>query len=196
MQKDTIIQNKNIDQVQIVEAIKNNDQSVLKSLYIKNYNKVEYLILNNNGSVAQAKDVFQESYITVWKNVKNNSFIPKNKTAIHGYLYTIAKNKWMDYLRSSEYKKKVSLHTMEHLNNKDVNLIKPQKESDFEQKLSIAMKAFKDLGSPCKNLLTKFYFEKKSMIEIAKELSLDAASTRNKKYRCMQKLRELALKPQ
>ncbi len=157
MQKDTFTQNKIIDQVQIVEAIKNNDQSVLKSLYIKNYNKVEYLIINNNGSVAQAKDIFQEAYITVWKNVKNNSFTPKNETAINGYIFTIAKNKWMDYLRSSEYKKKISLHTMKHLNNKDDNLNIPQKENEFEQKLSIAMNAFKGLGAPCKNLLTKFY---------------------------------------
>jgi len=55
------------------------------------------------------------------------------------------------------------------------------------------MHAFKGLGAPCKDLLMKFYFEKKSMKDIAEELQLDAASTRNKKYRCMQKLRELAL---
>jgi len=56
-----------------------------------------------------------------------------------------------------------------------------------------AMEAFEGLGDACKTLLTKFYFEKKSMKEIAHELQLDAASTRNKKYRCMQTLRELAL---
>ena len=63
-----------------------------------------------------------------------------------------------------------------------------------ENRLQGVMQAFKDLGLPCKDLLTKFYFEKKSMNTIAEELQLDAASTRNKKYRCMQKLRELALK--
>ena len=56
------------------------------------------------------------------------------------------------------------------------------------------MLAFKNLGEACKSLLSKFYFEKKSMNVIAKELALDSASTRNKKYRCMQKLREIALK--
>jgi len=196
MQKDTIIQSTKINQAQIIEAIKNNNEAVLHSLYVDNYRKVELVILKNNGSIEQAKDIFQEAYITVWRNVKNNSFIPKNETAINGYLYTIAKNKWMDYLRSSEYKKKVSLHTMKHLNDQDTLLNKPQLESEFDQKLSIAMRAFKDMGEPCKELLTKFYFEKKSMIEIANELSLDKASTRNKKYRCMQKLRELALKTQ
>jgi len=194
MQKDTFIQNKNSTQAQIIEAIKNNDETVLHSLYVANYRKVELVILKNNGSIEQAKDIFQEAYITVWKNIKKDSFIPKNETAINGYLYTIAKNKWMDYLRSSEYKKKVSLTNLNQINDSETNDNKSQNESDFDQKLAIAMKAFKDMGEPCKELLTKFYFEKKSMNEIANELSLDSASTRNKKYRCMKKLRELALK--
>jgi len=193
MQKDIISHKTKLSQEQIVSAIKNNNEVVLKSLYTNNYHKIEYLVLNNNGSLEQAKDIFQEAYIAVWKNIKNNSFIPKNESAISGYLYTIAKNKWMDYLRSSEYKKKVSLTTMNHIHEKEDSTIFSENSKEHDQKLSIAMKAFKNLGNPCKELLTKFYFEKKSMNIIAEELSLDAASTRNKKYRCMQKLRELAL---
>ena len=193
MQKDIISHKTKLSQEQIVSAIKNNNEVVLKSLYTNNYHKIEYLVLNNNGSLEQAKDIFQEAYIAVWKNIKNNSFIPKNESAISGYLYTIAKNKWMDYLRSSEYKKKVSLTTMNHIHKKEDSTTFSENSKEHDQKLSIAMKAFKNLGNPCKELLTKFYFEKKSMNIIAEELSLDAASTRNKKYRCMQKLRELAL---
>ncbi len=191
MQKDTL-QNKS--QIQIVEAIKNNNEHVLQSLYLNNYKKIEYLVLNNNGSVEQAKDIFQEAYITVWKNIKNNRFIPKNETAINGYLYAISKNKWMDYLRSSKYKKSTSLDAFNYSIVEDNIEEAFTENSDYNQKLKLAMKAFKDLGKPCQELLSKFYFEKKSMVEIAKELLLDAASTRNKKYRCMQKLREIALK--
>jgi RNA polymerase sigma factor (sigma-70 family) len=193
MQKATISHKTNLSQEQIVSAIKNNNEIVLKSLYTNNYHKVEYLVLNNNGSLEQAKDIFQEAYIAVWKNIKSNSFVPKNETAINGYLYTIAKNKWMDYLRSSEYKKKVSLTTLNHIQEEEDSTTFSESSKEQDQKLSLAMKAFKNLGNPCKELLTKFYFEKKSMKIIAEELSLDAASTRNKKYRCMQKLRELAL---
>ena len=62
-----------------------------------------------------------------------------------------------------------------------------------EKRLLNGMKAFGNLGDSCKVLLMKFYFEKKSMNTIAEELDLDAASARNKKYRCMQKLRAIAL---
>jgi len=192
MQKDTSIQKNNQSQAQIIEAIKNNNASVLQSLYVSNYKKVEVLILKNNGRIEQAKDIYQEAYITVWKKIKNNTFIPKNETAINGFLYTVAKNKWLDYLRSSEYKKRVTFEEQQASQNKLE--IEDTLDEERSKKLKKAMNAFKNLGQPCKDLLTKYYFEKKSMKQIATELVLDAASTRNKKYRCMQKLREMALK--
>ena len=197
MQKEIL---KNKSQIQLVEAIKNNNSSVLQALYTVNYGKIENLILTNNGSKEQAKDIFQDAYIAVWKNIKNDKFIPKNDTAINGYLYTIAKNKWMDYLQSLEYKKNTSYEFVKHKMEENLPSDKANEPnadldltSEQEKKMKLAMKAFKHLGKPCKDLLEKFYFEKKSMTEIAEELSIDAASTRNKKYRCMQKLRELAL---
>ena len=177
----------------IVNAINANDEKALKALYIDNFQKIETLVLKNSGTKEQAKDIYQEAFIAVWKNVKNNKFSPENETAINGYLYTIAKNKWMDYLRSPAYKKRVSYHTINDsvpvasLAESDAN------PADHDKKLSLAMEAFEELGDACKTLLTKFYFEKKSMKEIAIELRLDAASTRNKKYRCMQTLRELTI---
>ena len=53
------------------------------------------------------------------------------------------------------------------------------------------MQAFKKLGKECKELLEVFYFEKKSLREIAAQFNIGEASARNKKYRCIQKLRSL-----
>ena len=64
-----------------------------------------------------------------------------------------------------------------------------------DKRLEDVMLAFKNLGEACKSLLRMFYFEKKSMKFIAEELALDSASTRNKKYRCMEKLRASILAP-
>ena len=178
-------------QTQLLDAIKSNNTVALKEFYITNYPKVETLVLKNSGSIAHAKDVYQDAFITVWQHVKNDRFVPKNNTAIQGYLYRIAKNKWMDVLRSKAFKnsKPLNTETLRVIKNDEVE------NTDFDNtKLKATMTAFKNLGEPCKSLLRQFYFDKKSMKEIAAELKLDAASTRNKKYRCVQKLRELALK--
>ena len=176
-----------------VTAIKNNDSILLQELYVSNYPKIESLVLKNNGDKAAAKDIYQEAFLVVWQNIKEDKFIPRSASSINGYLYTIAKNKWMDVLRSSGFKKTILTSQLVHFepaadenNDIDDDIL----END---RLQDVMQAFKALGEACKKLLTKFYFEKKSMKEIGKELSLNAASTRNKKYRCIQKLKEIAL---
>lgn len=181
-------------QAELINALKSNDSLVLKSLYTSNYYKVESLVLKNSGTIDHAKDIYQEAFISMWNNIKNDSFVPQNETAIQGYLYQIAKNKWMDVLRSSQFKKtNLIRNEMTIANNNDEGINEEEQEVIFKQKLKQAMDAFKTLGSPCKELLTTFYFEKKSLREIADELQIEENTARNKKYRCMEKLRELVL---
>ncbi|WP_431133304.1 RNA polymerase sigma factor [Psychroserpens mesophilus] len=178
-------------QLQLVEAIKANDQIALKQFYMSNYHKIEALVLKNSGSVDHAKDLYQDSFIAVWKNLKANKFEPKNETALQGYLYQIAKNKWMDVLRSSTFKK------TNGFTDETLAFLKEEPKDEYkganEDKLKATMNAFKNLGQPCKQLLTNFYYEKKSLKIIASELQLEEASVRNKKYRCMEKLRSIVL---
>lgn len=193
MQAVKIKPKQNIKSNQFIEAIKVNDIVALKHLYKINYPKVEVFVLKNNGTKEHAKDIFQDAFLALWKNVKQDKFVPQNESSINGYLYTIAKHKWMDYLRSKDYKKTVVYSALTDTAALDDDLSKTTDDNINDERLQNVMHAFKGLGAPCKDLLMKFYFEKKSMKDIAEELQLDAASTRNKKYRCMQKLRELAL---
>ncbi|MFK7833069.1 MAG: RNA polymerase sigma factor [Winogradskyella sp.] len=177
-----------------IEAIQNNNTQVLKNLYTSNYPKIEILVLKNNGSKDQAKDIYQDAFLAVWQNIKQNKFVPRSESSINGYLYTIAKNKWMDVLRSQGYKKTIVASQLSHFEIKDEENNGMDDDILKDKRLEDVMQAFKNLGDACKSLLRKFYFEKKSINLIAKELALDSASTRNKKYRCMQKLKEIALK--
>jgi RNA polymerase sigma factor (sigma-70 family) len=68
-----------------------------------------------------------------------------------------------------------------------------QQEELFKQKLTQTMNAFQVLGEPCKSLLKTFYFEKKSLRDIAETLQIEETTARNKKYRCMEKLRDMVI---
>ena len=160
-------------QSQLIVAIKTNDSVALKALYISNYPKIESLVLSNSGTKEDAKDVYQDAFIAVWKNIKNKTFIPINESAIQGYLYTIAKNKWMDIVKSSRFKKTKSAFNNQLLINKSDDLNDLNEEESENKKLNLAMDAFKNLGQPCKQLLTTFYFEKKSLRDIASELNIE-----------------------
>ena len=177
-------------QLHLVEAVKNNDELVLKQLYQECYGKIEVHILKNNGTRPQAKDTYQEAFIATWQNVKSGKFVPTNETALQGYLYRIAKNKWTDYLRSSQFKKTSAMREGYEIPDEF-----DESNTDNTQHLHTAMEAFQKLGDECKQLLTHFYFEKKSLREIAMAFEIGEASARNKKYRCINKLRELAKTP-
>lgn len=180
-----------LSQSELVFAIKSNESNVLKHFYTSNYKKIEVLVLKNSGSIDHAKDIYQEAFITVWTHVKNDKFTPKNDTALQGYLYRIAKNKWTDVLRSKAFKNSKSL------NHEELTYIKDEDNNEDQNlentKLKMAMGVFKKLGQPCKQLLSTFYFDKKSLKEIASELKIEETTARNKKYRCMEKLRTMVL---
>lgn len=83
-------------------------------MYQTNYPKIEALVLKNSGSKEEAKDVFQEAFVVVWQNIKLDRFTPKNESSVDSYLYTIAKNKWMDVLRSKDFKSTTVMSQIEH----------------------------------------------------------------------------------
>ena len=180
-------------QFHLIKAIKANDSIALREFYTANYPKVELMVLKNSGSKAHAKDIYQDAFIAVWNNVKTDKFEPENDSALEGYLYRIAKNKWLDVLRSKRFK------STQTLTNERTQFLKQEEneidESEQTKKLDLTMEAFKNLGEPCKHLLKVFYFEKKSLREISSELDIEETSVRNKKYRCMEKLRASILAP-
>ena len=184
------------NQSQLIVAIKTNDSVALKALYISNYPKIESLVLSNSGTKEDAKDIYQDAFIAVWNNIRNKSFIPINESAIEGYLYTIAKNKWMDIIKSSRFKKTRSAFDEKMFVNKSAEILDLSEDDLSIKKLKAIMEAFKNLGQPCKQLLTSFYYDKKSLREIASNLKIEESTVRNKKYRCMENLRALVKMPQ
>lgn len=158
----------------------------MKELYTANYPKVRAFVVQNSGSAQEAKDVYQEAFVAVWKNVRKGKFEPQSPTSLNGYLFRIAKNKWIDYLRSAYNRRTISENQLYavHTNAEDPGGPEPEK-------LEMIVKAFYQLGEPCRTLLRLFYFRRKSYREIATRLDMKEASARNQKYRCMKKLQKL-----
>lgn len=187
MQQDpAIVYHKEFEQL---NAIKANDETVLKALYKNNYPKLENYVIHNSGSVDEAKDIYQEAFIAVWRNVQLNKFVPSNETALAGYLFQVGKNKWIDYLRSSYYKKIVPIAESD-IEYKEADVITAD-ESEYITAVKIN---FAKLGNNCKEVLENFYYKKLSLKAIAAMFNWTEATARNNKYRCLQRLREMLKK--
>jgi len=172
---------------QELAAIKGNDPKALEALYQRGFPKVLKYIQENKGSSEQAKDIFQEAYIAVWRNIQLGKFLMQNETALDGYLYKIAKNKWLDFLRSSYHKKTV----MDGGTAMDLADELPLDQEDY---INDIKKHFKNLGENCKEVLIRYYYKNEPLKIIAKAMDWTEATARNNKYRCIERLREM-IKP-
>lgn len=169
-----------------VVLIKENDATTLKELYTANFAKVKRFVLKNSGDEQQAKDVYQEAFVAMWRNIKNDKFSAESETAINGYLFQIAKYKWVDYVRSLKYKNTTFI-------NRDIEYDEPEIEIEDikNKKIKLIMDCIGNLGERCQTMLKLFYFERKSYKEIAEILSIDEAYARTAKYRCQEQLKKM-----
>jgi DNA-directed RNA polymerase specialized sigma24 family protein len=77
---------------------------------------------------------------------------------------------------------------LENFHEKE-ELVNDEKENQLKK----IEDSFKNLGESCKELLTRFYYKKESMSMIAKAFDWTAATARNNKYRCIQRLKEMLI---
>lgn len=171
------------NQAELVKAISANDEAALQWLYQQNYPKVLQFVLNNSGTAPQAQDIYQEAFIALWRNIRLNRFTPENETAVAGYLFRVAKNKWIDHLRSAQvkYEKPADEHLPEPVD---------ELTEDKQHYIAEVLKELAGLGDNCREILERFYYLKQSLREIAAAMEWTEATARNNKYRCLQRLRD------
>lgn len=187
MQADTF--NDKNNEARWLQGILGNDEAALKQLYQSEFFKTKFFVIKNKGTAEQAKDIYQEAFIAVWRNVQLGSFIPQSETALAGYLYQVAKNKWIDYLRSAYYNETIREGDVEA--NYELVEEMPADQSEYINQIK---KGLQQLGENCKEVLGRFYYKNETMKAIATAMNWTEATARNNKYRCLEKLRELVKK--
>lgn len=155
-------------------------------LYQKNFSNVLVFVTSNNGNHAQAEDVYHEAFMIVWRKIQLGDFKPENECSFNGYLVRVAQNKWIDYLRSKDYKMTIRL-----AENYQLQAEEPDADHAKNEYIDRIVKQIGSLDKNCKNLIRKFYYKKQSMRQIAEDFGWTEATARNNKYRCIQKLRSL-----
>lgn len=178
-----------LQQLEEIDKLKANDEHTLRTLYAANYPRVEEYVLKNSGSRDDARDIYQEAFIAAWRNITLGRFKPQHDGSINGYLFRIAKNKWMDVLRIQKRRNASAGIAAAEVADEITEVLTPEEEGYLE----LVKKHFATMGEPCKELLSMFYFEKKRLKDIAVFFSWTEATAKNNKYRCLQKLRAAVL---
>lgn len=177
---------------EIILNLRNGNPNYLTFIYDSIFPACAKFIKSNNGSLNDAKDVFQEALIILYKNVQKVSF--ELTSSLSTYLFAIVRNLWLKQIVRSKRKGQII-----NFEEYGVGLLS---KTSHEKMIEEDGKAYKhralnlviqNLKEDAKYIITNYYFEKKSLKLIAKEMGYSEAYIRVKKNRVMDKLRQALL---
>ena len=171
---------------EVILGLLNNSETVLKRLYITYFPMVLQLVINNNGTHDDAKDIYQEAIIVLYNRVKTGEFELSSK--LKTFIYSVCRRLWLKRL-SQMTRYGGDIHDFQDYLPADEDA-----EQHNEQDLNFnRMKSsLQLLGEPCKTIIEDFYINDRSMQEICEKFGYtNADNAKTQKYKCLQRLKKL-----
>lgn len=170
----------------LLKGLAKNDRKAIETIYRENYNLVQALVVKNNGTAEDAKDVFQEAMIVLYEKAKLESFTLQCQ--LRTYIYSVCRRLWL--------KRLLQQNRFMIAEDTEVELVQVEQEVEEQERLntefSMMEKAINSLGEPCKSLLEAFYLQKRNMQDIAISFGYtNAENAKNQKYKCLVRLKKL-----
>jgi RNA polymerase sigma factor (sigma-70 family) len=175
-----------INEKALLEGLARNETRSVETIYRQHYNMVQSLIINNNGSADDAKDIFQEAMVVLYEKVRSGSF--ELNCQIKTYIYSVCRRLWLKRLQQmSRYSGDIG--SPDNLVQVEEDLAEHEKrDAEFE----MMGKAIGSLGEPCKSLLEAFYLQKRNMQDIAASFGYtNADNAKTQKYKCLMRLKKI-----
>lgn len=170
----------------LLEGLAINDKKAVEQIYSAHYGMVQALIINNNGSSDDARDIFQEAMIVLYEKARSGSF--ELNCLLKTYLYSVCRRLWLKRLQQMQH------YQTEVEGIGDIVPVEDEIENHEMRNNQFVMmeKAMMSLGEPCKSLLEAYYLQKRKMTEIAGSFGYtNADNAKNQKYKCLMRLKKI-----
>ncbi len=169
-----------------IDGLLQNNSFIIKAIYDKFVPKVVNYIKQNNGDLDKAKDVVQDTLVTIYNQASQKKL--QLTCPFDAYFFLLCKRKWLNELKKRTNKQVTINETV--LSKDDEAQELALETSVFEEKEALFKEMFQKLGTACRDLL-KATFKIKSMEEVAKHIGVSYAYARKKKSLCIGKLTKL-----
>jgi RNA polymerase sigma factor (sigma-70 family) len=175
-----------LDQRYLVALI-NNDAGLINEIYKKTAGKVKSFIVFNNGTSADAEDIFQEALVDIYNQAKYKNL--QLTCPFEPFFLLVCKRKWLN-----EIKKRSIIQV-----TKDEDDLLHIGEDTFEQaellekqeeQSALFLKAFEKLGERCKEII-QWSMRGDAQEKVAEALGVTYGYLRKKKSECMASLIKL-----
>jgi len=178
---------KNIHEDQkYIDGLAQNNSFIIQAIYNKFAPKVVNYVKNNSGDETNAKDIIQETLITIYNQAIEKDF--KLTCPFDAYFFLLCKRKWLNELKKRSHNE-VTINEEVLSKDDDAHLLAFETEV-YGNKQALFNEMFQKLGKACKDLL-QATFKIKSMGAVAESLGVSYAYARKKKSLCIGKLTEM-----
>jgi RNA polymerase sigma factor (sigma-70 family) len=206
----------NYTDAELIDLLRKSHDGVMDIIYNKHKDSAIRFMKKRYDDEDVIKDVYQESMIAIYKNIRNPFF--KLTTDFQGYINTVCQNqlsnaikkeKKQDLIKSGDFvlkkhkKKSNGIEDLIDVNKSErPNMHKGQLGGD-EGNLNIdninifnlVFNKMKEMGENCFEIINRSFLMEKNDEQVAKELCYaNARTVINLKSRCIRKLRLEALK--
>lgn len=154
-------------------------------LYQELYGSFLFWVKSNSGSDSDAEDAFQKGILNFFLNVKSGKYTFQEGAKVTYVVFDYCKKVWYNVLSSKGFKSKGEMPAgYESVEISD-------SESEQEERMSAVEWGLEKLGGSCAKIIRWYYIDRLSLKEIAELLGITLPSAKDKKYKCMQKLKEI-----
>jgi RNA polymerase sigma-70 factor, ECF subfamily len=162
-----------MDDRQLFEKIRNNDEVSFKIVYNKYYSRLYYFIYEFIAQKDIAENIVQDTFFTFWNKRKKL----KDNTNLAPWLFAVAKNNCLYRLRDKRYHQKLFTSNNLELNEIEMNLealnkIDISKFAFTEEIEEIIKKTLEGLPPQCRKVFELSRFSQLKNSEIAGELNI------------------------
>ena len=173
----------------VSEILKADINRPVTYMYEHYFEAVEIDIRAKGGNHQDAADIFQEAVLIVIEKIKSGKF--RGDSSVRTFLLGISRNLWLHEKRSRERRNGRETEFTQHEDGQSVI-----GERNFNVDNSNIIKTlFEQVGELCSEILSGVYYEKLPMKELLKRFDYENEQVlRNRKSRCMKKLKALLSK--
>ncbi|GHB73604.1 RNA polymerase sigma factor [Persicitalea jodogahamensis] len=179
-----------LSQSELYEALKKRQGWAYDYLYGELSHSFRYWVERNSGTEMDAEDAFHKGLLNFLLNLETGKYEFRENTKITTVVFDYCKKVWLNELASSRLKKRAIMPDAYDPVN-DVDL---QKDLERAETIAQVRAALDQLKADCRRLIEMFYCDELSLKEIAKKLGMKESSTKQKRYDCTEKLKQLVLK--
>ena len=173
-----------VEEDQLIEGLRLKDERVLKLIYRQHYQMITNMVVNNGGSLQEAKDVYQDAVIVLYEKLQDNRF--ELSCRIKTFLYSVSRNIWLKQLKA---RRKYEGNILDATKLDEPLWQESVDTEDQYQAMNLAMEA---LGEPCSSIMRDFYIHQSSMEDITEKFGYtNADNAKNQKYKCLKRLKKL-----